>query len=247
MPRRAANELRPVRITPHYLIHPEGSVLVEFGDTKVLCTATVEDRLPKWMAGKGSGWVTAEYDMLPRSTTSRKERDARKGRINGRTQEISRLIGRALRAVVDLDRLGENNITLDCDVLQADGGTRTASITGAYVALAHAVALLESQGKCKAGALRDHVAAVSVGIIENELQLDLDYRMDSNAQVDMNLVMTGAGQLVEVQGTGEGHSFAREQLNGMLDLALGCLPTLVELQRKAIETPLSGEKVTVST
>ncbi len=246
MPRRAPHELRQVRMTPHYIIHPEGSVLVEFGETKVLCTASVEDRVPKWMAGKGSGWVTAEYDMLPRATTSRKERDARKGRINGRTQEISRLIGRALRAVVDLEKLGENNVTIDCDVIQADGGTRTASITGGYVALAHAVALLESQGKCKANALRDHVAAISVGIIENELQLDLDYRMDSNAQVDMNVVMTGAGQLVEVQGTGEGHSFARVQLNGMLDLAYGCLPTLVEIQKKAIATPLSAEKVTIT-
>ncbi|MEO1171109.1 MAG: ribonuclease PH [Myxococcota bacterium] len=245
MPRRAANELRPVRMTPHYIIHPEGSVLVEFGETKVLCTASVEERVPKWLSGKGSGWVTAEYDMLPRSTTSRKDRDARKGRVNGRTQEISRLIGRALRAIVDLQALGENSITIDCDVIQADGGTRTASITGGYVALAHAVNLLESQGRCKAGALREAVAAISVGMIENEIQLDLDYRMDSNAQVDMNVVMTESGSLVEVQGTGEGHTFSREQLNGMLDYAFECLPTLVKVQKDAIATPLTGEKVTI--
>ncbi|MEM6532906.1 MAG: ribonuclease PH [Myxococcota bacterium] len=245
MPRRAANQLRPVRMTPHYIIHPEGSVLVEFGETKVLCTASVEERVPKWLSGKGSGWVTAEYDMLPRSTTSRKDRDARKGRINGRTQEISRLIGRALRAIVDLQALGENSITIDCDVIQADGGTRTASITGGYVALAHAVKLLESQGRCKAGALREAVAAISVGIIENEIQLDLDYRMDSNAQVDMNVVMTESGSLVEVQGTGEGHTFAREQLNGMLDVAFECLPTIVRVQKDAIAAPLTGDKVTI--
>ncbi|MEO0811879.1 MAG: ribonuclease PH [Myxococcota bacterium] len=246
MPRRAPNQLRDVRMTPHYIIHPEGSVLVEFGETKVLCTASVEERVPKWLSGKGSGWVTAEYDMLPRSTTTRKDRDARKGRINGRTQEISRLIGRALRAVVDLETLGENSITIDCDVLQADGGTRTASITGGYVALAHAVALLESQGRAKPGALRDHVAAISIGVIENEIQLDLDYRMDSNAQVDMNVVMTGGGELVEVQGTGEGHTFSRSQLNGMLDVAFECLPTLISVQKKAIETPLASDKVTVT-
>lgn len=246
MPRRAPNELRPVKMTPHYIIHPEGSVLVEFGETKVLCTASVEERVPRWLQGKGSGWITAEYDMLPRSTTTRKDRDARKGRINGRTQEISRLIGRALRAVVDLENLGENSITIDCDVIQADGGTRTASITGGYVALAQAVQLLESQGKCKAGALREAVAAISVGLIENEVQLDLDYRMDSNAQVDMNVVMTQSGALVEVQGTGEGHTFAREQLNEMLDYAFECLPFLLDIQQKAINTPMSDARTAVT-
>lgn len=239
MPRRAPNEMRPVRMTPHFLIHPEGSVLVEFGDTRVLCTASVEDRVPRWLAGKGSGWVTAEYDMLPRSTNSRKERDSRKGGVNGRTQEISRLIGRSLRAVVNLELLGENSITVDCDVLQADGGTRTAAITGSYVALAQAIALLESKGKVKGKALCDHVAAISVGIVEGELQLDLDYRMDSSAQVDMNVVMTGKGSLIEVQGTGEGHTFERSQLDAMLDMAISVVPDLVSVQKKAIEAPIS--------
>lgn len=247
MPRRTADQLRPIRLTPHTIIHPEGSVLIEFGDTHVLCTASVEERVPKWLSGKGSGWVTAEYDMLPRATGSRRDRDSRKGRINGRTQEISRLIGRALRAVVDLNKLGENSITVDCDVIQADGGTRTAAITGGCIALAHAIRLLESQGRCKSGALRELVAAISVGIVEDQLQLDLDYRMDSNAQVDMNVVMTASGELVEVQGTGEGHTFKRDQLNSMLDLAFGCLPTITDVQQRAIDTPLSESKVTLTT
>lgn len=246
MPRRAPNELRTIRMTPHVVIHPEGSVLVEFGETHVLCTASFEDRVPKWLSGKGSGWVSAEYDMLPRATSSRRERDSRKGRIHGRTQEISRLIARSLRAVVDLQRLGENSITVDCDVLQADGGTRTAAITGGCVALAHAVRLLESRGRCPAGVMRELVAAVSVGIVGGEAQLDLDYRMDSNAEVDMNVVMTASGNLIEVQGTAEGSTFTRDQLNGMLDLAFGALPTLVDTQSRAIDVPLSDDRVAVT-
>ncbi len=237
MPRRSANQLRSISITPHYLAHPEGSALIEAGDTRVICTATVDDNVPKWMMGKGKGWVTAEYDMLPRATTTRNQRDSHKGRINGRTQEISRLIGRSLRAVVDMAALGERTITIDCDVIQADGGTRTAAITGGYVALAIAINNLIAKDQAKRGALIDHVAAISVGVIEGSPFLDLDYGMDSRAQVDMNVVMTGKGEFVEVQGTGEGATFNRAQLDSLLDLALGALPNLVELQKRAIATP----------
>jgi len=245
MPRRKLDQLRPIALTPHYLIHPEGSVLVEMGDTRVVCTASIEERLPPWLNGKGRGWVTAEYDMLPRATTTRNQRDSQKGKLSGRTQEISRLIGRALRAVVDLPALGERMITIDCDVIQADGGTRTASITGGYVALALAVKHLIDKKKISTKPIRDHVAAVSIGIVDGEIHLDLDYGLDVRAAVDMNVVMTGKGQLVEVQGTAEGAPFDRGQLNGMLDAAFAALPILVDAQRRAVETPLGDPLITV--
>lgn len=245
MPKRKASEMRQIAITPHFIIHPEGSALVEFGDTRVICTASVDERVPPWLMGKGRGWVTAEYDMLPRATNTRNQRDSHKGKINGRTQEISRLIGRSLRAVVDLAALGERTITVDCDVIQADGGTRTAAITGGYVALALAVRHLQGINRAKANTLKDHVVAVSVGIIDGVPQLDLDYSMDSRAHVDMNVVMLGNGEFVEVQGTGENASFKRTQLDEMLDLALSALPNLVDLQKRAIATPLSETPVTL--
>lgn len=239
MPRRAQNELRSISVTPHFLTHPEGAVLIACGDTKVICTATVEDRVPPWMAGKGRGWITAEYDMLPRATSSRNQRDSHRGKINGRTQEIGRLIARALRGAADLSALGERTVTIDCDVIQADGGTRTASITGGYVALALALKALEKKGQLKRNPLHTQIAAISVGIIEGQPYLDLDYNMDSNAHVDMNVIMTGDGGLVEVQGTGEGGSFSKAQLDSMLDLALGALPKLIDLQKRAIAAPMS--------
>jgi ribonuclease PH len=241
MPRRQSHQMRPVVIIPHYLVHPEGSALVAFGDTQVICTASVEERLPPWLQGKGRGWVTAEYDMLPRATHSRNARDSQRGKINGRTQEISRLIGRSLRSVVDLPALGERMLTVDCDVIQADGGTRTAAITGGYVALALAIKHLEGKKKLKGQALKGRVAAVSVGILEAGPQLDLDYGMDSRAQVDMNVVMNGEASFIEVQGTGEGASFSRAQLDALLDLALGALPELSAAQDKAIATPYSAQ------
>ena len=207
---RKADELRPIRITRHYTRHAEGSVLIEFGDTRVLCTASVENNVPPFLRGKGSGWVTAEYGMLPRSTHTRSSREAAKGKQSGRTQEIQRLIGRSLRAVVDLDALGERQITLDCDVLQADGGTRTAAITGACVALHDAIAGLMREGKITTHPLRDFVAAISVGVYQGVPVLDLDYPEDSDCDTDMNVVMTGAGGFVEVQGTAEGAPFSRE-------------------------------------
>jgi ribonuclease PH len=237
MPRRPHDVLRPIALTPNYLSHPEGSVLVEFGDTKVICTASVSDRLPHWLLGKGRGWVTAEYDMLPRATSTRKERDAQRGKVNGRSQEISRLIGRALRAVTKLEALGEFAITIDCDVIQADGGTRTAAITGGYVALALALRSLKDNGKLKKDVLIQEVAAVSVGILDGEPALDLDYSMDSRAEVDLNVVMTADGGLAELQGTAEGAPFARAQLNTMLDLAFGALPHLLRAQREALALP----------
>lgn len=237
MPKRPVDQLRTVTITPHFLAHPEGSALVSFGDTKVICTASVEDRVPPWLIGKGRGWVTAEYDMLPRATNSRNQRDSHKGKINGRTQEIGRLIGRSLRSVVDMSQVGERTITVDCDVIQADGGTRTAAITGGYVALALAIKHLVQKGQAKAGALKAQVAAISVGVIEGTPSLDLDYSMDSRAQVDMNVVMTGTGELIEVQGTGETSSFKRSELNALLDLAFAALPHLVDVQNRAIATP----------
>ncbi len=237
MPRRAFNQLRPFSITPHYLAHPEGSCLIACGDTRVICTATIDDSVPKWLNGKGKGWVSAEYDMLPRATTTRNSRDSHKGKISGRSQEISRLIGRALRAVVNPEALGERTVTVDCDVIQADGGTRTASITGGFVALAIAIGRLVQKQQAKPEALRDNLAAISVGIIDGTPFLDLDYSLDSRAQVDMNVVMTGKGELVEVQGTGEGHTFKRVQLDAMLDLALGALPAIVDLQKRAAAAP----------
>ncbi|MEY3200457.1 MAG: ribonuclease [Pseudomonadota bacterium] len=231
---RKADELRPVRIHRHYTRHAEGSVLIEFGDTRVLCTASVEDSVPPFLRGKGSGWVTAEYGMLPRSTHTRSAREAAKGKQSGRTQEIQRLIGRSLRAVIDLEALGERQITLDCDVLQADGGTRTAAITGACVALHDALSGLVRAGKIATHPLRDFVAAVSVGVFQGEPVLDLDYPEDSDCDTDMNVVMTGSGGFVEVQGTAEGRPFSREQLNALLALAEGGIMHLIAEQRRAL-------------
>ncbi|MFI6758891.1 ribonuclease PH [Micromonospora sp. NPDC050417] len=234
---RQPDELRPVTLTRQWSVHPEGSVLVEFGQTRVLCTASVTEGVPRWRKGSGLGWVTAEYSMLPRATTTRSDRESVKGRVGGRTQEISRLIGRSLRACIDLKALGENSIVLDCDVLQADGGTRTASITGAYVALHDAVGWLAARkalaGK-PASVMHRSVAAVSVGIVDGEARLDLNYLEDVAAEVDMNIVCTGTGDFVEVQGTGEANVFARDQLDALLDLGvLGCAE-LADAQRKAL-------------
>jgi ribonuclease PH len=229
---RAANQLRPVKIVPDYLKFAEGSVLIRVGDTRVVCAATIEDRIPPFLRGKGSGWVTAEYSMLPRAGTERSQREASSGRIGGRTHEIQRLIGRSLRTVVDLSRLGERTITLDCDVIQADGGTRTASITGAYVALARA---LNKFGMSQL--LQGRVAAVSVGLVGAQLLLDLNYGEDSTAEVDMNIVMTDNDRFVEIQGTGEQKAFDREQMNRMVDLAAAGIHQLFDLQRAAIEAP----------
>ncbi len=230
---RQANQMRNVRFTRGFTRHAEGSVLVEFGDTRVLCTASIETRVPPFLKGTGRGWVTAEYGMLPRSTNSRMRREATSGHQGGRTLEIQRLIGRSLRAVVDLAALGENTITLDCDVLQADGGTRTASITGAYVALADAVDTLLKTGRIKVNPLHGAVASVSVGIYNGVPVLDLDYAEDSNAETDMNIVMNNAGHFIEIQGTAEGHAFRREEMNAMLDLAAGGIAELFELQDAA--------------
>lgn len=231
--KRENNQLRTVNITRNYTIHAEGSVLIECGHTKVLCNASVEDRVPGWMRGKGTGWVTAEYGMLPRSTGSRMRREASSGKQGGRTLEIQRLIARSLRAVVDLKALGERIITVDCDVIQADGGTRTASITGAYVAMVDAVNKLLSDGILKKNPIHGEIAAVSVGIYEGEPVLDLDYPEDSNAETDMNVVMNGAGHFIEVQGTAEGHAFRREEMNDMLDLAEKGIKELMQVQQKA--------------
>ncbi|WJW75713.1 ribonuclease PH [Thiohalobacter sp. IOR34] len=232
---RAADELRPIRITRNYTMHAEGSVLIEFGNTRVLCTASVESRLPPWLRGKGQGWVTAEYGMLPRSTSERMGREAARGKQGGRTMEIQRLIGRSLRAVVDLKRLGERVITIDCDVIQADGGTRTASITGGYVALHDAVAHLIERGELKDSPLTGQVASVSVGIYQGTPVLDLDYPEDCNAETDMNVVMDGEGRFIEVQGTAEAAPFSREELMNMLDLAQAGIFQLIEEQKKALE------------
>jgi ribonuclease PH len=231
---RQPDELRSIRLTRHYTKHAEGSVLVEFGDTKVICTATVEERVPRWLKGKGRGWVTAEYGMLPRSTGMRMGREAAQGKQGGRTMEIQRLIARSLRAVVDLEALGERIITVDCDVIQADGGTRTASITGGYVALADAIAHLKAQRKIKRDPLHGQVASVSVGIYEGTPVLDLDYPEDSNAETDMNVVMNDGGAYIEVQGTAEGHAFRREEMDAMLDLAAKGIAELIERQREAL-------------
>ncbi|WP_432831247.1 ribonuclease PH [Dactylosporangium sp. CA-092794] len=234
---RASDQLRPVSITRQWSMHPEGSVLIEFGATRVLCTASVTEGVPRWRKGSGLGWLTAEYAMLPRATTTRSDRESVKGKIGGRTHEISRLIGRSLRACIDLKALGENSIVLDCDVLQADGGTRTAAITGAYVALFDAVAWLAAQRKLAgkpADVLHRSVAAVSVGVIGGEPRLDLCYEEDVVADVDMNVVCTGTGDFVEVQGTGEQGIFSRSELDTLVDLgALGC-NELAALQQKAI-------------
>ena len=231
---RKAEELRPVRLTRGYTRHAEGSVLVEFGETKVLCTASVEGRVPGFLRDQGRGWVTAEYGMLPRATHTRGDREAARGKQSGRTQEIQRLIGRALRAVVDLAALGENTIQVDCDVLQADGGTRTASITGAFVAVHDALNWMRGKGMIAALPVKDFVAAVSVGLVEGAPVLDLDYAEDSACQTDMNVVMTGAGRFVEVQGTAEGEPFARAELDRLLALAARGIAELVAQQRRAL-------------
>ncbi|AKC79311.1 ribonuclease PH [Xanthomonas arboricola pv. juglandis] len=231
---RTADQLRPVRIERAFTRHAEGSVLVSFGDTRVLCTASVENRVPGFLRGKGEGWVTAEYGMLPRSTHTRSDREAARGKQGGRTLEIQRLIGRALRACVDRNALGERTITLDCDVLQADGGTRTAAITGAYVALADAVNLLLKRGDIKKHPLIGAVAAVSVGIYRGEPVLDLDYPEDSDCDTDMNVVMNDGGGFIELQGTAEGHAFRRDELNALLALAEQGMSELFALQRAAL-------------
>ena len=239
---RAADELRPVRITRGWLDHAEGSVLVEFGRTRVLCAASFTEGVPRWRKGSGEGWVTAEYSMLPRSTTTRSDRESVKGRIGGRTHEISRLVGRSLRACIDTKALGENTIVLDCDVLQADGGTRTAAITGAYVALADALGWARERGVLKKGGepLLGSVAAVSVGVVDGAPVLDLDYVEDVAAGTDMNVVVTGDGRFVEVQGTAERAAFGRDELDRLLDLAVGGCAELARLQREALATPLPG-------
>jgi len=231
---RRPDELRPVRITRHYTKHAEGSVLVEFGETRVVCTASVEERVPAFLKGQGRGWLTAEYGMLPRSTGSRMDREASRGRQSGRTQEIQRLIGRALRAVVALDRLGERTIQMDCDVIQADGGTRTASITGAFVALHDAIVQLTAKQALRESPIQDHVAAVSVGVYDGVPLLDLDYAEDSACDTDMNVVMTGSGGLVEVQGTAEGEPFTRAQMDAMIELARQGIGELIAIQKGAL-------------
>jgi len=235
---RAPAALRPLRITRGFTRHAEGSVLIEFGDTRVLCTASVEERVPPHKRGSGEGWVTAEYGMLPRATHTRSDREAARGKQSGRTQEIQRLIGRSLRCVFDLKLLGERTITLDCDVLQADGGTRTAAITGAFVAAQDAVNGLMAQGKLMASPILDHVAAVSVGIVDGTPLLDLEYTEDSACDTDMNVVMTGRGGFVEVQGTAEGASFSRAELDSLLGLASDGIATLVRVQKDALAQPL---------
>lgn len=231
---RAADELRPIHITRNYTMHAEGSVLIEFGNTRVLCTASVEEKVPPFLRGKEQGWVTAEYGMLPRSTSSRMGREAARGRQGGRTMEIQRLIGRSLRAVVDLSAMGERTITIDCDVIQADGGTRTASITGGYVALADAVNHLRKAGGLSSDPLRGQVASVSVGIYQGMPVLDLDYPEDCNAETDMNVVMNDSEQFIEVQGTAEGHPFSSDELTKMLALARKGISSLLQEQSRAL-------------
>jgi ribonuclease PH len=231
---RDSRALRPVVITRHFTKYAEGSVLVEFGDTRVICTASVEESVPPFLRGRGTGWVTAEYSMLPRATHTRSSREASKGKQSGRTLEIQRLIGRSLRAVTDLSALGERSIYLDCDVLQADGGTRTASITGAYVALADALATLKERGVLERIPLREAVAAVSVGIVGGETLLDLDYGEDSSAEVDMNFVMTSSQRFVEVQGTAEAEPFTLEQMDSMRSLAMDGIQRLFRVQEEAL-------------
>lgn len=232
---RNIDQLRELRFTTDYTNHAEGSVLVEFGDTRVLCNASVETRVPPWMRGNGSGWVTGEYGMLPRATHTRSGREAARGKQGGRTLEIQRLIGRSLRAIIDLDALGEKTITLDCDVLQADGGTRTASISGAYVALELAMRRMQKAGKLKKNPLHGQVAAVSVGIYRGTPVLDLDYAEDSDAETDMNIVMNDGGRFIEVQGTAEGHAFTDEEFTAMLALARSGIEDIIVAQRAALD------------
>ncbi len=233
-PARRADQLRPVRITPGYTVHAEGSVLIEFGATKVLCTASVEEKVPPHKRGSGEGWVTAEYGMLPRATHTRSDREAARGKQSGRTQEIQRLIGRSLRSVFDLKKLGERTIQLDCDVLQADGGTRTAAITGAFVAAQDAVNGLLASGKIAESPITAQVAAISVGIVQGTPLLDLEYTEDSACDTDMNVVMTGVGHFVEVQGTAEGAAFSRAEMEALLSLAEKGIAELMDLQRETL-------------
>ena len=232
---REASQMRALRFVPDYTMHAEGSVLAEFGNTRVLCTASIEERVPPWMCNTGRGWVTGEYGMLPRSTHTRSGREASRGKQGGRTLEIQRLIGRSLRAVTDLDALGERSITLDCDVIQADGGTRTASISGAYVALAIAMQRLHADGKIKKNPLHGHVAAISVGIYQGTPVLDLDYDEDSQAETDMNVVMNDAGHFIEVQGTAEGHAFTDDEFAAMIGLARAGIKDIIVAQDEAIK------------
>ena len=231
---RAADALREIRLTRHYTKHAEGSVLVEFGDTKVICTASISESVPPFLRDKGQGWLTAEYGMLPRATNTRNDREAARGKQTGRTQEIQRLIGRALRAVVDLEKLGVRTLHIDCDVIQADGGTRTASITGAFVAAYDAVAKLLATGRIEVSPINDFIAAISVGVYHGHPVLDLDYAEDSQCDTDMNVVMTGAGRFVEIQGTAEGAAFSREEMNHLLDLAQKGIADLIGHQKAAL-------------
>jgi len=231
---RAPGDLRPVKVTTGYLKFAEGSVLMEMGDTKVICAATVEERVPPFLAGKGKGWMTAEYSMLPRSSQKRVQRESMAGRVGGRTHEIQRLIGRSLRAVTDLSALGERTIYIDCDVLQADGGTRTASITGAYIAVYETLRSLVAKGVIKSIPLLDSVAAVSVGVVGGRALLDLNYEEDSSAEVDMNIIMTGDGRFVEVQGTAETEPFSQESLSGLVSLASRGITELTSIQKKSL-------------
>ncbi|KAB2952584.1 ribonuclease PH [Heliorestis acidaminivorans] len=233
---RASDQLRDVKIDRDYLIHPEGSVLITMGNTKVICTATVEEKVPPFQKGSGKGWVTAEYAMLPRATGTRTQRESSRGKQQGRTMEIQRLIGRSLRSITDLPRLGERTIWIDCDVIQADGGTRTAAITGAYMALHDACTKLLQKGAIQQNPLLQQLAAISVGKVKNQLLLDLCYEEDSQAEVDMNVVMTSDGKFVELQGTAEGHPFSMEEMNGMVELARKGIKELLVIQKKMIGT-----------
>ncbi len=229
---RKNNELRPVEFIPNYIMHPEGAVLISVGNTKVICTATIENKLPPFMRGQGKGWITAEYSMLPRATNTRNVRESARGKLSGRTMEIQRLIGRSLRAAVDLEKLGERMIWIDCDVIQADGGTRTASITGSVVAMKLAFDKLVAEGVLKESPLKEHLAAISVGIKDGEVILDLDYEEDSSAEVDMNVIMTESGQFVEIQGTGEEATYSHAELLQMLDVASQGIKQLIEAQKQ---------------
>ncbi|MFD6859632.1 ribonuclease PH [Rhodococcus sp. NPDC060086] len=238
---REDDQLRDIKITRGFTSHPAGSVLVEFGQTRVMCTASVEEGVPRWRRGSGLGWLTAEYAMLPAATHTRSGRESVKGRVGGRTQEISRLVGRSLRACIDLAAIGENTIALDCDVIQADGGTRTAAITGAYVALADAVTWLRAAGRlADPQPLSCQIAAISVGVVDGRVRLDLPYEEDSRAEVDMNVIATDTGTLVEIQGTGEGATFPRSTLDKLLDSAFGGIEDLCRIQREALELPYPG-------
>lgn len=231
---RRRDQIRPVKVTRNFTKHAEGSVLIEMGDTKVICTASVEEKVPPFLKGKGTGWVTAEYAMLPRATHDRSPRESVKGKQGGRTLEIQRLVGRALRAVIDTSRLGERTVWIDCDVIQADGGTRTASITGAFIALADAVSVLKRRELIKVNPLTDYLAAISIGKVGGHVMVDLAYEEDSHAEVDLNLVMTGAGQYVEVQGTAEKTPFNKKDMDEFLDLGWGAIRELVDLQKSLI-------------